>query len=102
MCCTCKPDRGGIHTNDLILLPSQKYYPNMYIYIAHHIYIYLKVHWTKGQKKLHETDRKIFTKKAGRNTLHIRNVQPSDFGNYSCRADNDLGKARTYTSLSGK
>ena len=74
----------------------------MYIYIAHHIYIHLKVHWTKGQKKLHETDRKIFTKKAGRNTLHIRNVQPSDFGNYSCRADNDLGKARTYTSLSGK
>ena len=78
------------------------FYMYLYIYIAHHIYIYLKVHWTKGQKKLHETDRKIFTKKAGRNTLHIRNVQPSDFGNYSCRADNDLGKARTYTSLSGK
>ena len=61
-----------------------------------------KVHWTKGQKKLHETDRQIFQRKLGRNILHIRNVHPSDFGNYSCRADNELGKARTYTSLSGK
>lgn len=59
------------------------------------------VSWYRRQKLLHETDRQIFQEKSGRNTLHIRKIDPVDFGNYSCRAQNSLGKARTYTSLSG-
>lgn len=60
-----------------------------------------EVFWYRRQKKLHETDRQLFQSKPNRVTLHIRQVNPSDFGNYSCRAENSLGKARTYTSLSG-
>ena len=63
--------------------------------------IIFQVSWYRRQKKLHETDRQIFQRKSGRNTLHIRNLNPTDFGNYSCRASNQLGKARTYTSLAG-
>ena len=32
----------------------------------------------------------------------ILNVAESDFGNYSCLAENDLGKARGYIELSGE
>ena len=63
---------------------------------------FFQISWYRRQKKLHETDRQIFQKKESRQTLHIRRVKTEDFGNYSCRAENTLGKARTYTSLTGK
>nr|CAD7569484.1 unnamed protein product [Timema californicum] len=40
--------------------------------------------------------------RGSRRTLIIRKVQYSDFGNYSCVADNVLGKTRQYLELSGK
>ena len=39
--------------------------------------------------------------RGSRHTLIIRKVQASDFGNYSCVADNPLGKMRQYLQLSG-
>ncbi len=60
-----------------------------------------QVSWYRRQKKLHETDRQLFQRKTGRETLHITQVDAGDFGNYSCKAENVLGKARTYTSLTG-
>ena len=60
-----------------------------------------QVSWYRRQKKLHETDRLLFQTKGSRQTLYIRKVNPSDFGNYSCRAENALGEARTFTELSG-
>ena len=62
----------------------------------------LQVSWYRRQKKLHETDRLLFQTKGSRQTLYIRKVNPTDFGNYSCRAENALGEARTFTELSGK
>ena len=61
-----------------------------------------QVSWYRRQKKLHETDRLLFQTKGSRQTLYIRKVNPTDFGNYSCRAENALGEARTFTELSGK
>lgn len=34
-------------------------------------------------------------------TLTIKNVQSSDFGNYSCQGENNLGKTRKFMELSG-
>lgn len=39
--------------------------------------------------------------RANKHTLTIRNVQASDFGNYSCVAENSLGRAKKYMELSG-
>jgi hypothetical protein len=40
--------------------------------------------------------------RGNKHTLNIRNVQGSDFGNYSCVADNSLGRAKKYMELSGR
>lgn len=40
--------------------------------------------------------------RGNKHTLTIRNVQGSDFGNYSCVADNSLGRAKKYMELSGR
>jgi hypothetical protein len=53
------------------------------------------------QKKLHENDRQLFQSKPSSLRLSIRNVKNEDFGNYSCKAENNLGKARAYISISG-
>lgn len=40
--------------------------------------------------------------RGNKHTLTIRNVQGSDFGNYSCVAENSLGRAKKYMELSGR
>lgn len=37
-----------------------------------------------------------------RHTLVLRRVAEDDFGNYSCSAENSLGKSRAFIELSGK
>ena len=63
----------------------------------------LQISWFRRDKKLHETDRQLFhLKGGGRLTLHIRRLRPSDFGDYSCKAQNGLGEAKAHTSLTGR
>uniref|UniRef100_A0A1B6CBY1 Ig-like domain-containing protein n=2 Tax=Clastoptera arizonana TaxID=38151 RepID=A0A1B6CBY1_9HEMI len=60
------------------------------------------VHWYRDTLRLDATDRRLVHHKGSRNTLIIGKVQASDFGNYSCVADNGLGKAKQFLELSGK
>jgi hypothetical protein len=50
---------------------------------------------------LDPTDRRKMESRGNKNTLTITNVQGSDFGNYSCVADNSLGRTKKYMELSG-
>ncbi len=34
--------------------------------------------------------------------LRLRDIQVRDMGNYSCQAENSVGRARDYIELSGK
>jgi hypothetical protein len=61
----------------------------------------LQVHWYHDNFMLDPNDRRTMVIMGTKHTLSIRNVQNEDFGNYSCIADNSLGRARKYMELSG-
>lgn len=52
--------------------------------------------------QLDTTERHIMEKRGSRHTLLIRNVHLQDFGNYTCVAENPLGKVRKTILLTGK
>ncbi|PSN32318.1 hypothetical protein C0J52_27804 [Blattella germanica] len=52
--------------------------------------------------RLDTTERRIMDSRGSRHTLIIRKVQASDFANYSCVADNQIGKNRQKLELSGR
>ncbi|XP_067007023.1 lachesin [Anabrus simplex] len=61
-----------------------------------------EVMWYQDNLLLDPTDRRTMETRGNKHTLTIRNVQGSDFGNYSCVADNSLGRAKKYMELSGR
>lgn len=52
--------------------------------------------------QIDQTERYTLESRGARNTLLIRRVHSQDFGNYSCVADNQLGKTRKTITLTGK
>lgn len=52
--------------------------------------------------QLDTTERHIMENRGSRHTLIIRKVHTQDFGNYSCVAENKLGKGRKTLTLTGK
>lgn len=60
-----------------------------------------QVLWYRDTMQLDTTERRIMESRGSRHTLVIRKVQHSDFGNYTCVADNQLGKTRKSVQLSG-
>ena len=52
--------------------------------------------------QIDQTERHVIENRGARHTLIIRKVHPQDFGNYSCIADNQLGKTRKTVTLTGK
>ncbi|XP_065344709.1 lachesin-like [Cloeon dipterum] len=60
------------------------------------------VQWHHDSFALEPNDRRKMETKGTKHTLSISNVQSGDFGNYSCVADNSLGRAKKYMELSGR
>jgi len=52
--------------------------------------------------RIDTTERNIMEVRGTRHTLILHKVTASDFGNYSCVADNSIGKNRASIELSGK
>ncbi|ENN70176.1 hypothetical protein YQE_00014 [Dendroctonus ponderosae] len=52
--------------------------------------------------QLDTTEQRIMESRGSRHTLVIRKVHRLDFGNYTCVADNQLGKTRKSIQLTGK
>lgn len=57
--------------------------------------------WYKDTMLLDSNGKRYMQQKGNRHTMLIRDVELSDFGNYSCSASNHLGKARAYIKVQG-
>ncbi|CAH1130026.1 unnamed protein product [Ceutorhynchus assimilis] len=61
-----------------------------------------EVLWYRDTMQLDTTELKLMESRGSRHTLVIRKVNKQDFGNYTCVADNQLGKTRKSIQLTGK
>ncbi|XP_031767761.1 lachesin-like isoform X1 [Galleria mellonella] len=61
-----------------------------------------EVGWYQNSFPLSASERITMSARGNNHTLLIANVQPEDFGNYSCVADNSLGRARQHVEVSGR
>ncbi|KAG8231167.1 hypothetical protein J437_LFUL004996 [Ladona fulva] len=62
----------------------------------------LQTKWYQDSFAVEATERRSVETRGNKHTLAIRRVTPTDFGNYSCVADNVLGRAKKYMELSGR
>ena len=61
-----------------------------------------EVRWYKDTMLLEPNNNRHMESFGNRHVLTIRNVRETDFGNYSCAADNSLGRERGFTDVSGE
>ncbi|XP_052745989.1 igLON family member 5 [Bicyclus anynana] len=61
-----------------------------------------EVLWYQNSFPLSASERVTMSVRGNNHTLLIANVQPEDFGNYTCVADNSLGRARQHVEVSGR
>ena len=58
--------------------------------------------WFKSPNtRLSTTDKMYIKQRGSKLTLFIERIDPSFFGNYSCQANNKLGKSTAFVSLAG-
>ena len=60
------------------------------------------VRWYRETMVLARNENRLVEQFGIRHRLVIASVSQTDFGNYSCLAENDLGKSRGFIQLSGK
>ncbi|XP_063236622.1 lachesin isoform X2 [Bacillus rossius redtenbacheri] len=61
-----------------------------------------QVMWYQDNLTLDPSERRTMDSRGNKHTLTVRNVQGTDFGNYSCVAENSLGRSKNYMELSGR
>lgn len=63
---------------------------------------FVQVLWYREERVIVPSDTRILESSNNKHTLILRNVEESDFGLYSCTADNLLGRSSQNIELSGK
>lgn len=79
------------------MLSSYKKKRNIFFIII----LFFQVKWFKDTMVLDPTNVRLMTKYGDRYVLTLPISKPSDFGNYSCLAENSLGKHRGIVEVSG-
>ena len=74
----------------------------LHMLITSRIYLPFKVKWYKDTMLLDPNNNRHMETYGNRHVLILRHVSETDFGNYSCSADNSLGTQRGSIEVSGK
>lgn len=61
-----------------------------------------EVLWYRDTMQIDQTERHIIESRGARHSLIIRKIKSNDFGNYTCAADNQLGKTKKVITLTGR
>lgn len=61
-----------------------------------------QVTWYQDSFPVEATDRRIMESRGNKYVMNIINVRSSDFGNYSCQAENSIGKSKGHIELTGR
>lgn len=62
---------------------------------------HIQVLWYREERVIVPSDTRILESSSNKHTLILRNVEESDFGLYSCTAENLLGRSSQNIELSG-
>lgn len=58
--------------------------------------------WYRDTMQIDQTETRIIEARGTRHTLYLRRITEMDFGNYTCAADNQLGRTRKTITLTGR
>lgn len=67
-----------------------------------YVFLIFQVLWYRDTLQLDMNEWRITDDRGNRYTLRLRKMQKTDFGNYSCVADNGLGKSKRSIEVTGK
>lgn len=62
----------------------------------------LQVRWYRNTMLLAPNENRLVQQFGIRHQLVVHEAGQADFGNYSCRAENQLGRARAFVEVSGE
>lgn len=65
-------------------------------------YLYFQVIWLYNNQPVVQSKHLVITKDGNRHTLHIKDTKTTDFGQYTCYANNTEGSDKKNILLSGK
>lgn len=65
-------------------------------------YLYFQVIWLYNNQVVVPSKHLVITKDGNRHTLHIKDTKTTDFGQYTCYANNTEGSDKKNILLSGK
>ena len=65
-------------------------------------YFLFQVKWYRDTMLLDANENRLMEQYGFRHSMVIRRARRADFGNYSCSAENSLGRSRAFIEVSGK
>ena len=64
--------------------------------------LFLQVKWYRDTMLLDANENRLMEQYGFRHSMVIRSAAKTDFGNYSCSAENSLGRSRAFIEVSGE
>ena len=70
--------------------------------VAYLLHFLFQVKWYRDTMLLDANENRLMEQYGFRHSMVIRQAAKTDFGNYSCSAENSLGRSRAFIEVSGE